>query len=410
MAFPRISQMSLFDAPPPAPPAASYRSVELFAGAGGLGLGLAAAGFQHEVVVERDGAACATLRHNQARGFGLVRDWGIVEADVRSVDLGGVKPGVDLLSGGPPCQPFSIGGKHAGEVDHRDMWPWTIAAVRTLQPRAFLFENVRNLASAHADYLDYIRLQLTFPEIVREAGEPVASHRDRLRTYADCGAADGLCYRVHTALVNAADYGVAQNRQRLFVVGVRRDQRGQWVAPKTTHSRAALDASKWLTGAYWERHGIDAPPAANDDELRRVRGHNRLPSDTLCLAPHRTLRDAITDLGDPSMTQENVALGHVPPDRGARAYPGHTGSPLDAPAKALRAGDHGVSGGENMIDFGNGSYRHYSTREAARLQDFADGYSFPGSWSDNLKQLGNAVPTRLSQAFGDSMHHVLAAA
>lgn len=64
---------------------------------------------------------------------------------------------------------------------------------------------------------------------------------------------------------------------------------------------------------------------------------------------------------------------------------------------------------ENMIDYGNGRYRHFTVREAARLMDFDDEYGFPGSWSDGLKQLGNAVPVTMSHAFGLSMHAALAA-
>ena len=359
--------------------------------------------------MERDQAACATLRHNKARGHRLVKDWGIVEADVRSVDLSAVAPGVDLLSGGPPCQPFSVGGKHRGEFDPRDMWPWSVAAVRALKPRGFLFENVRNLASAHSEYLEYIKLQLRFPEMVRMPDETTEGHRNRLQRYDRSGTPDGLFYRVRHVLADAADYGAAQYRQRVFIVGLRCDQKRQWEAPAATHSRSALDSQKWLTGAYWDRHGI-AWGQASGAEMRRIRMHNRQPAADRHLAPHRTLRDAIADLGEPTALGHPRISAHVRPPREARAYEGHTGSPWDAPAKALRAGDHGVSGGENMIDFGNGrDYRHFTIREAARVQDFEDSYDFPGNWSDGLRQLGNAVPVSLSRAMGQSMQAALAA-
>jgi DNA (cytosine-5)-methyltransferase 1 len=81
---------------------------------------------------------------------------------------------------------------------------------------------------------------------------------------------------------------------------------------------------------------------------------------------------------------------------GARAYPGHTGSPLDQPAKTLKAGVHGVPGGENMLLSPDGSLRYFTVRESARLQTFPDDFVFHGSWSETMRQLGNAVPVELA--------------
>lgn len=119
------------------------RSVELFTGAGGLALAIEKAGFHHDTVVERDKDCCATLRENQARGFDLLDGWRLFPGDVRHFDYSGIAPGVDLLAGGPPCQPFSIGGKHKAHKDRRDMFPEVVRAVRELRPRAILVENVK---------------------------------------------------------------------------------------------------------------------------------------------------------------------------------------------------------------------------------------------------------------------------
>jgi DNA (cytosine-5)-methyltransferase 1 len=110
--------------------------------------------------------------------------------------------------------------------------------------------------------------------------------------------------------------------------------------------------------------------------------------------PWVTLRDAIQSLGDPDGQRNHV---HQP---GARVYPGHTGSPLDLPAKALKAGDHGVPGGENMMVRDDGTVRYFTTREAARLVGLPDDYLFPRSWSESMRQLGNAVPAQLGEAAG----------
>ena len=88
---------------------------------------------------------------------------------------------------------------------------------------------------------------------------------------------------------------------------------------------------------------------------------------------------------------------------GAKAYPGHTGSPIDEPSKALKAGVHGVPGGENMIRYPDGRVRYFTVREAARIQTFPDNYALHGAWSEAMRQLGNAVPVDLASIFIDSV-------
>ena len=94
---------------------------------------------------------------------------------------------------------------------------------------------------------------------------------------------------------------------------------------------------------------------------------------------------------------------------GARSYAGHTGSPLDEPAKTLKAGDHGVPGGENMLARVDGSVRYFTVREAARLQTFPDSYTFCGAWTEAMRQLGNAVPVRLAEVVASSVAETLQA-
>jgi DNA (cytosine-5)-methyltransferase 1 len=125
-------------------------------------------------------------------------------------------------------------------------------------------------------------------------------------------------------------------------------------------------------------------------------------------APWLTVRDAISDLPDP----ERFLANNIPNHRlnpGARGYPGHTGSPLDEPAKTLKAGDHGVPGGENMLSRADGSVRYFTVREAARLQTFPDDYIFRGGWSEAMRQLGNAVPVRLAETVARSVAQTLLA-
>ena len=193
------------------------RSVELFTGAGGLALAIENAGFHHDTVVERDKDCCDTIRENQARGYKSLEGWRLFPGDVRHFDYGGIAGGVDLLAGGPPCQPFSIGGKHKAHKDRRDMFPEVVRAVRELHPRAILVENVKGLTrKTFANYFSYIVLQLSHPEIVRGDDEDWTEHRGRLERYHTKGSWSGLEYNVVPRLLNAANFGVPQRRERVF--------------------------------------------------------------------------------------------------------------------------------------------------------------------------------------------------
>jgi DNA (cytosine-5)-methyltransferase 1 len=119
-----------------------------------------------------------------------------------------------------------------------------------------------------------------------------------------------------------------------------------------------------------------------------------------------TLANAICDLPAPSSQPAKNWANHIL-QPGAKPYPGHTGSPLDRPAKALKAGAHGVPGGENMILYPDGSVRYLSVRESARVQTFPDNYVFLGSWTEAMRQLGNAVPVKLAEAVGRSVAKAL---
>ncbi len=127
------------------------------------------------------------------------------------------------------------------------------------------------------------------------------------------------------------------------------------------------------------------------------------------LQPWRTVRDAISDLPCPESKAALKVPNHIY-QGGARVYPGHTGSPWDLPAKTLKAGGHGVPGGENMLVKDNGEVRYFTVRESARIQTFPDGFRFHGSWTETMRQLGNAVPVLLAQQVASSVAEKLAIA
>lgn len=384
------------------------RAVELYAGAGGLAMGVSLAGFRSLAVVEWDKWACDTVRENQRRGYPLVAEWPLHEGDVRDMDWSALPQDIELLAGGPPCQPFSMGGKHKAHDDNRDMFPATVQIVRKLRPKTFIVENVKGLTrSSFANYYEYIKLQLEFPEVPRRKPETWFDHLMRLQTEKTSGRMQGkgLTYNVIATLVNAADHGVPQKRERVFIVGTRSDMDINWHFPAPTHSETALLHSQWITGEYWERHKI-AKRDRPEQPLRQTARIRKLAETPPTTLPWRTVRDAIAGLPDPSLPIASQFKDHrFQP--GAKAYPGHTGSPLDQPAKTIKAGDHGVPGGENMMVMRDGSVRYFTSRETARIQTFPDGYVFHGSWSETMRQLGNAVPVALARLVASSVAQAL---
>lgn len=386
------------------------RAIELFAGAGGLGIGVSEAGFTPAAIVEWDRWCCDTIRENQARGVAAVSRWPHpIEGDAHDIDFTKHEGAIALVSGGPPCQPFSLGGKHRAHDDARDMWSEAVRVVRETKPKSFIFENVKGLTRASfATYFSYIVHQLTYPEITRYCDENWESHLCRLEHHHTGGtrATSGLVYRVVWRLLNAADYGVPQRRERVVFVGFRADLGIEWSFPERTHSLEALLWSQ-TRGDYWERHRIAKGLREIAPRLLPKIASLRESPATL---PWRTTRDAIGDLPDPKREpHKSSGVFNHRFQPGARAYPGHTGSPLDEPAKTLKAGVHGVPGGENMLLQPDGSVRYFTIRESARLQTFPDNYIFHGAWSEAMRQIGNAVPVDLATLIARDIHaHLLA--
>jgi DNA (cytosine-5)-methyltransferase 1 len=382
----------------------SMRSVEVFAGCGGLALGISRAGFKHDTVVEWDADCISTLVANKQRGSSHVRDWNIAKVDARGFDYRSL-PGIDLLSGGPPCQPFSIGGKHLGPQDPRNMWPEAIRALRDIRPKAFIFENVRGLFRPDfSEYLEYIMLQLTYPDIKVREDETWSDHWIRMRRHRESKEGKRTDYRVLCRGINAADYGAPQKRHRAIFVGIASDFGADWTFPDPTHSQEALTWAKHVSRDYWKRHDTrNFSSLASPSEgfvLRRLLAQGKKPKEL----PWRTVRDAISDLPPPRVKASVQGHWQHP---GARAYANHTGSEYDEPAKALKAGDHGVPGGENMLVNRKGNVRYFTIREMARLQGFPDDFVIHGSWKAATRQLGNAVPTVVSEKIARLVRGIL---
>ena len=376
-------------------------SLELFAGGGGMALGMLIAGFKHHALVEWWAPAARVLRHNAELHPELWKPDQILETDIRHVlgDLGD-QATVQLIAGGPPCQPFSFAGAHVGDMDERNMFPAAIEAVRRVRPALVVFENVPGLTRpSFAPYLDYIKDQLRYPEIAgRDPDELWHVHHQRILR-----SGEDPAYSVYQDTIDAADLGVPQSRRRVFIIAIRRDTCGAdtWTNLARTHSRDALLHQQYVTGEYWERHDLPRPEAP-----LRLRGHvHRVRATGVAddRKPWATLRDALANVPEPTQNDNHPEWPNHRAIPGARTYRKHTGSPLDMPSKTIKAGVHGVAGGEAMLLGLDGSVRYLSVREAALVQGFPRDYEFPGPRSRVMGVIGNAVALDVASVIGSTL-------
>jgi DNA (cytosine-5)-methyltransferase 1 len=344
---PQPSLPSLGDVPKPA----RLPMVDVFSGAGGLSLGLSDAGFEPIEAVERDRDACETYSS-------LHPD---VELDVgkaiEDVTFRRMRGEVALLAGGPPCQPFSTGGKRLGSGDDRDGFPEFLRALREIRPDAFLVENVAGLGSP--------AMRPYFARLIRQ-----------LR---------GHGFSVSWKIVNAADYGVPQKRRRLFIVGMRR-RRFQF--PSESHGP-----------------GRDLPWEAASAVLSKERIVGESNTSIVTYAKKPDLRpspyDGLLfngggrpiDLMEPAPTVLAAAGGNRTPfvDTEDVVPPYHA---------------HLVGGGSPRKGTVSGA-RRITVEESARLQTFPPEMSFAGTRSSQYTQVGDAVPPTLAKAMGRALHAAL---
>jgi DNA (cytosine-5)-methyltransferase 1 len=386
------------------------QSIELFAGGGGMALGLHQAGFEHVSLVEWDTRACDTLRRNAECHWPETEVWdGDVREWLKATEAEAVGD-VDVVAGGPPCQPFSLGGLHNGDLDDRNMFPAALDVVRKFQPKAVIFENVPGLVRpSFKPYFDYVVAQLREPTLTIRKREDWRAHAERLAK--PSRAKRSLRYRVEEPrIINSADFGIPQARRRVFMVAIREDLDldWNWDGFEPTHSEASLVYDKWVEPVYWEQHGLpepERPAVIADDVIHRLKLAGRPETERW-----QTVRDM---LRSPEALPAPVdgkptpgVLNHIGIP-GARSYPGHTGSHIDLPAKTIKAGVHGVCGGEAMIRFEDDSLRYLTVRESARVQGFPDDYEFAGARSTAMRHIGNAVAVGVARQVGERLRSIL---
>lgn len=208
-------------------------TLELCAGAGGQALGLEQAGIEHVGLIEIDKHACATLRYNRPY-------WNVIQHDLNTFD-GRAFKGVDIISGGLPCPPFSVAGKQLGKDDERNLFPALIRLVDQIRPRAVMIENVRGFLDAvFQDYRGYIKREL-----------------------------QKLGYEPGWKLMNASDFGVPQLRPRVVFIAIRKDLAEHFAWPHPTCERPPtvgetlvdlMAANGWRGARLWAARADDIAP------------------------------------------------------------------------------------------------------------------------------------------------------
>lgn len=314
--------------------------IELFAGAGGLSLGLEQAGIQVLAHVEFDKTCCGTLKQNRP-------EWTVIEEDVHNVDFSKYKNKVDIVSGGFPCQAFSMAGKKLGFEDTRGTLFYEFArCVKETQPQMFLAENVKGL-------------------VYHDNGKTL----DTILT-----VLESLGYTLQWKILNAAYFGVAQKRERIVIIGIRNDLNISFQYPTPNEQMTPLrDAlkdcpkSEGIEYSATKKAVLDLVPAGGcwidlpKDVAKKYMGKaytsgggrrgmaRRISWDEPCL----------TLTCSPSQKQTE------------RCHPDET--------------------------------RPFTVREYARIQSFPDDWVFCGGLSDQYKQIGNAVPVELARRIGVQM-------
>lgn len=319
--------------------------IDLFCGAGGLSLGLKNAGFRSLFSVDNDPAAGLTYRQN----FPEVP---LFDGDVKKVDFSDWKGKIDIVAGGPPCQPFSVAGSQKSFEDARDMLPQFIRAVSEIRPKGFLMENVAGLASTR--------------------------HKDYLARTIDSLSAIG--YKVHAKILDSADYGVPQHRRRLFLVGL---TDGDFEFPMETHGPKAR--KDYMTAA----EALAACP--RDEPNRAVVTYARNP----VLRPSPWAGMLVNGGGRPVNLAKPSQT--IPASAG-----GNRTHILDNEGVLLEYHEQLLNGGK--IRTGQvGRVRRLTVRESARLQTFPDNFEFIGKRSSQYRQVGNAVPPGLAEAVAQEL-------
>ena len=319
----------------------SMKSIELFAGAGGLALGVERAGFDHSGLIEFDKAAAETLKKNRP-------EWNVICDDIANIscldleDYFNIKKGeLALLSGGAPCQAFSYAGKRLGLEDTRGTLFYHYAIfLQKLQPKMFLFENVRGLLTH-----DGGKTYQTIKNVFEDAG-----------------------YTIQYAVLNAWDYGVAQKRERLITIGIRNDlvDTVSFTFPKKHDYKPVLGDIL-----------VDVPESVGARYSQKKEEIYKLvpPGGYWRDIPEEIAKEYMKSCWDMGGGRTGI-LRRMSMDEPSLTV-------LTSPSQKQTDRCHPIEP------------RPFTVRENARCQSFPDEWEFCGTVGDQYKQVGNAVPVNL---------------
>ncbi len=328
----------------------NYTSIELFAGAGGLALGLEKAGFRHELLNEFDSAACETLRKNRP-------DWNVAEGDIHDIDFTPYRDKIDFISGGFPCQAFSYAGKRLGFEETRGTLFFELArAVKEVRPKVFMGENVKGLFEH-----DNGRTLQTIKGVISELGYTL----------------------IEPKILRAIQYNVPQKRERLFLIAIRND-----IAPFVNFKWPDVSPEiRTLRDAFFkgELYSEDVPVS---EGLKYPESKRKVME----LVPQGgDWRDLPEDIAKEYM-KGSYNLGGGKTGMARRLSMNEASLTLTcSPAQKQTERCHPIE------------TRPLTVREYARIQTFPDDWIFCGSLAAQYKQIGNAVPVNFSWAVGRSL-------
>lgn len=331
-------------------PSCNFTSAELFAGGGGLALGMEKAGFHHVLLNEFDHSACETLRRNRP-------NWNVIEGDVHDIDFTPFRDKIDFLSGGFPCQAFSYAGKRLGFEETRGTLFFELArAVKEIQPKVFMGENVRGLFEH-----DNGRTLQTIKDVITELGYTLIEPR----------------------VLRAIQYDVPQKRERLILIAIRND-----IAPHVDFKWPDVCTSvRTLRDAFFagELFNTDVP----------VSEGQKYPE-----SKYKVMQ-LVPEGGDWRNLPEEVARDYMKGSYNLGG--GKTGMArrlaMDEPSLTLTC----APAQKQTERCHPKETRPLTVREYARIQTFPDDWQFCGNLTAQYKQIGNAVPVNLAWAIGRSL-------
>lgn len=335
-------------------PKRNYNLVELFAGGGGLALGMEEAGFSTIFLNELDKHACNTLRFNRP-------EWNVVEGDISKIDFTQIKEEVDLLTGGFPCQSFSYAGKSLGFEDTRGTLFFEMArAIKETNPKVFLAENVRALLNH-----DEGKTLETIKNIIDELGYEL----------------------IEPKVIKAIFYKVPQKRERLILIGIRKDlaSKVNFVWP-STYKKVLTLSDAFKKGELFDKDVPTSPGQVYPKRKKEIM--EKVPEGGYW-------RDLDIDLQKEYM-KGSFLLGGGKTGMARRLSMGQPSLTLTcSPAQKQTERCHPIE------------TRPLQSREYARIQTFPDNWIFQGSLTAIYKQIGNAVPVNVAASLGRSLVRLL---